>query len=371
MDVGDGESSAYIMSLASSPSGYGIPPVAGEPSSLIVERNGVAVPYSNTNGFTYDADNNAVLFHGTWRPTVETAGQYEVSVIGGISQPVPAGAFLYDVKLNGESVPTASSNNGDGYAYENGVISLLGEYLPSADDDGDQTLTIEYFSSPNPITLQTTEAFNIPEEILNILPHLRSGTEKEDIRIYINGANDPLRQDQFEFDNNQVTIDFGSVQIANGAENINIEIEYDVFSPTNVPDNLFSIQDSTHNNLGQLSYDLIAFENVILDIYQNVRLGDDKISIWSDQKRFEDAIQRTASEEAKLGAAESRLDQSYNALFSSKNYISSARSRIMDADYAAETTALAKAEIMKKSAFAIFAQANNMNTILVKKLLSL
>ena len=61
---------------------------------------------------------------------------------------------------------------------------------------------------------------------------------------------------------------------------------------------------------------------------------------------------------ASLGASQSRLDSVINNLSNNVTNLSDARSRIEDADYSAETTALAKAQIISQASTAMLSQAN-------------
>ena len=61
---------------------------------------------------------------------------------------------------------------------------------------------------------------------------------------------------------------------------------------------------------------------------------------------------------ATLGAGQSRLESAVNTLTSNVTNLSDARSRIEDADYSAETTALAKSQILSQASTAMLAQAN-------------
>jgi flagellin len=61
---------------------------------------------------------------------------------------------------------------------------------------------------------------------------------------------------------------------------------------------------------------------------------------------------------ATLGAGQSRLESAVNTLTSNVANLSDARSRIEDADYSAETTALAKAQILSQASTAMLSQAN-------------
>ena len=59
-----------------------------------------------------------------------------------------------------------------------------------------------------------------------------------------------------------------------------------------------------------------------------------------------------------LGAGQNRLQSAVNNLTSNVTNLSDARSRIQDTDYSAETTALAKAQILSQASTAMIAQAN-------------
>ena len=61
---------------------------------------------------------------------------------------------------------------------------------------------------------------------------------------------------------------------------------------------------------------------------------------------------------AGLGASESQLNSAVNNLTNNVTNLSDAKSRISDADFSAETTNLAKAQILNQAATAMLAQAN-------------
>jgi flagellin len=65
-----------------------------------------------------------------------------------------------------------------------------------------------------------------------------------------------------------------------------------------------------------------------------------------------------SSARSTLGAGQNRLESAVNNLTSNVINLSDARSRIEDTDYSAETTALAKAQILSQASTAMLAQAN-------------
>jgi flagellin len=61
---------------------------------------------------------------------------------------------------------------------------------------------------------------------------------------------------------------------------------------------------------------------------------------------------------ADLGAVQNRFTQTINSLQTASENLSAARSRILDADFAAETAALTRAQILQQAGVAILSQAN-------------
>ncbi|MBF9046385.1 flagellar filament protein [Rhodobacterales bacterium LSUCC0031] len=70
------------------------------------------------------------------------------------------------------------------------------------------------------------------------------------------------------------------------------------------------------------------------------------------------AIEKINSARADLGAISNRLDNTISNLTNISTNISSSQARIQDADFAAESTNLAKAQILQQAATAMLAQAN-------------
>jgi len=71
-----------------------------------------------------------------------------------------------------------------------------------------------------------------------------------------------------------------------------------------------------------------------------------------------DGLKAVGTTRASLGAGMSRLESVVNNLNNNITNLSEARSRIEDADYATETTKLAKAQILSQASTAMLAQAN-------------
>jgi len=73
---------------------------------------------------------------------------------------------------------------------------------------------------------------------------------------------------------------------------------------------------------------------------------------------FDTAIKTVSTVRAGLGASQNQLESAVTNLNNNITNLSDARSRIEDTDYSAETTALAKAQILSQASGAMLAQAN-------------
>ncbi len=73
---------------------------------------------------------------------------------------------------------------------------------------------------------------------------------------------------------------------------------------------------------------------------------------------IDSALVTLNTKRAGLGAVQSRLESAVNNLTTNTANLTDARSRIEDADYSAETAALAKAQILSQASTAMLAQAN-------------
>jgi flagellin len=93
-----------------------------------------------------------------------------------------------------------------------------------------------------------------------------------------------------------------------------------------------------------------------------VKIADVDVSTQSGASQgitaIDAAIQDVANAQSRSGAFQNRLDAIVSVLSESNENILAARSRILDTDYATETTALAKSQIVQQAATAMLAQAN-------------
>ena len=70
------------------------------------------------------------------------------------------------------------------------------------------------------------------------------------------------------------------------------------------------------------------------------------------------AIEQVAGNRAGYGALSNRLEYTVSNLMNVAEFTTAARSRIEDADFAAESARLAKAQVLQQTGTAMLAQAN-------------
>jgi len=75
-------------------------------------------------------------------------------------------------------------------------------------------------------------------------------------------------------------------------------------------------------------------------------------------KTVDAALNNISSQRAKFGAIQSRFESTISNLESTSTNLSAAQSRILDADFAAETAKLSKAQVLQQAGISVLAQAN-------------
>ena len=75
--------------------------------------------------------------------------------------------------------------------------------------------------------------------------------------------------------------------------------------------------------------------------------------------KLDDALKALNTERASLGTAQNRMGYAISNLSSSIENQSAAKSRIMDTDYAAETSKLSRSQVLQQAGTAMLAQANS------------
>ena len=101
-------------------------------------------------------------------------------------------------------------------------------------------------------------------------------------------------------------------------------------------------------------------------ISQEEMVGIDQIDIgtqagaWEAIQRIDSAIDKVNSSRAELGSIQTRFEKSIENIDIMNENLSSARGRIMDADFASETANLSRTQILQQAGTAMVAQANQL-----------
>jgi len=95
---------------------------------------------------------------------------------------------------------------------------------------------------------------------------------------------------------------------------------------------------------------------------------DDKIAAQESLNRIDEAINHVNNVRAKIGSTQARLNTTVQAQQIFTENLTSARSRIADADVVAESAELAKQSILRKAGVAVLSQANETPALLLQLL---
>jgi flagellin len=123
--------------------------------------------------------------------------------------------------------------------------------------------------------------------------------------------------------------------------------------------------DEVNGSLGFLRRDISPGTGSGIAIFgANTEFSVDDIDITSRQGAnvaldiVDLALERISSQRAELGAIQNRLESTINNLTTNSENLSASRSRILDADFAAETANLSRNQIIQQAGVSILAQAN-------------
>lgn len=184
-------------------------------------------------------------------------------------------------------------------------------------------------------------------EISNMLIRLRE--------LGVQAASDTVGPQERKF------LDLEYQQLTQEIDRISKSTEYNHVPLLNGAAQAFEIQIGTGNN--PLTDRIRLFENGAVDA-STVALGlnlsnvADKLSAQNSLAAIDGAISMITSSRAEFGALQNRLQSVISNIMVSRENMSSANSRIRDADIAEESTSLAKNQILMQSGISVLGQAN-------------
>ena len=119
------------------------------------------------------------------------------------------------------------------------------------------------------------------------------------------------------------------------------------------------------NLAGKLQVGTLATQTIdfAIDAVDATTLGVDALDLSSTDTAaaltsIDTAIETVAANRASYGSLSNRLEYTVSNLMNVAEYTTAARSRIEDADFAAESARLAKAQVLQQTGTAMLAQAN-------------
>ena len=113
---------------------------------------------------------------------------------------------------------------------------------------------------------------------------------------------------------------------------------------------------TTDLGLGQMTAGLDTVAGNADDVWEaTINLTSDPSAALA---KISTAIEQVAGDRAEYGALQNRLEYTVSNLMNVAEFTTAARSRIEDADFAAESARLAKAQVLQQTGTAMLAQAN-------------
>jgi flagellin len=180
-----------------------------------------------------------------------------------------------------------------------------------------------------------------------VFSKITAGIADDTARTTLNSDNDVSAQGSFTFENSATSFDYKVTGTSPAA----------LFTST-------KSGDQTDLTLSQTNPAGIEAAGVAGDITQGIATKVDSISIHNAAgagaaiTSLDAAITGVTAEQAKYGAYLSRLQYASDNISNVATNLDQSRSRIQDADYAVETTALARTQIISQASTAMLAQAN-------------
>ena len=174
-----------------------------------------------------------------------------------------------------------------------------------------------------------------------------SAADKANLKAEMDALNTQIKSvlDNTEFNGEKL---FAGGKDADGAIDTEVENKVTIQAGANAADTVeinlgvgLSAADAFAEEEGTFGVDVTA------DDFSNAEIA-----------KFDTAIKLVSTTRANLGASQNQLESAVNNLSSNITNLSDARSRIEDTDYSAETTALAKSQILSQASSAMLAQAN-------------
>ncbi|MBV1916955.1 MAG: flagellin FliC [Sphingomonadaceae bacterium] len=181
------------------------------------------------------------------------------------------------------------------------------------------------------------EVSNMLQRVRELAVQSKSGTYAAEDRGFMDAEVDEL---QAQIDDILTNTQFNGVTLFSGTAGTDVTVSIATGAAT-----------TDTVTLTSLGIDGTALTTTALDVTTDVLAAATIVNV-------DTALDDVNATRATLGAGQNRLDSVVNNLTTNSTNVADARSRIEDADYSQETTALAKAQILSQASTAMIAQAN-------------
>jgi len=306
----------------------------------------------------------------------------------GIALTTPDTAWgLTDIKINGVQIYNSNIDSDSFQGKLDTINSLASETGVTASAYYEKTIdTTATFNGTEGAEFDATDliwingtSVALGADLATLVSNINDETAKTGITAVANGANLVLSGDNVKSLTLSAT-DSSGIADQNGSTNIYLELTSVTMSQVNVTD-YGSIKLNSINNSPvsiELGDDSAVAEHGFFEM--NVGAADHEVNQptlgtgstksiaglnISTQASANDAIssidkalEAVTGMRSEMGAIQNRLEYTISNLTSISTNTSASRSRIMDTDYATETSNLAKAQIISQAATAMLAQAN-------------
>ncbi len=253
------------------------------------------------------------------------------------------------INVGGSAMEAAANINAN--SSDTGVTATASTELDiSFGADGAYSLTIAADNSS-----AVTVSFNTADGLQGAVDAFNEVTSKTGVTARVNDAGDGVTLTHA----NGETIALGDTTVANAGDvtvggqtltaDANADTAYIEGQVTLDSNNSFSITDGAGAVAATGSSSLNAVSAIDLTSFDNATTA---IAI------VDAALSKVNSQRSAFGALQSRFENAISNLSVSSENLSAARSRIQDADFAAETASMTRAQILQQAGVAMVSQAN-------------
>lgn len=199
----------------------------------------------------------------------------------------------------------------------------------------------------NGVSISVATGANVSEQLTNVMAAINDVSGQSGVRAEV------LDGDQFQL----VADDGRNIIVAGTVANSGLVVGTNIGSVTLEAAGQFTLGSETGNienaglNVG--TYGGSESGTLLKDIDVSTVKGAEAALVGIDN-----AINQVASEQAKLGAVQNRFESTISNNAVNSESLAAATSRIRDADFAVETAALSRSQVLQQAGISVLAQAN-------------